>query len=76
MRPVQVIGHAPTEAIELDARAHHIAVRQIGVEVHGEVFGFEHLKLQGDGEAILLAARAQADQAFAAFQHRAAGQGL
>ena len=76
MRAVQVVGHTSPQRIELDARAHHVAGRQIGVEVDRQVLRLQQLELQGHGQSVFRTARAQPDQAFTAFEHRTAGQGL
>jgi hypothetical protein len=71
-----VVSDAPPEAVEFDARAHHVARRQIEVEADRQMLGLQQLKLQRNDQSVLRATRAQSDQAFTAFEHRAAGQCL
>ena len=76
VRAVQVVGNAPPKVVELDAGAHDVAGRQIGVQVDGQVLGLQQLELQGHRQAILRTAWPQSDQAFATFEHRPTRQGL
>ena len=76
MRAVQVVGHAPSQPVELDAGTYDVARRQISVEADRQVLGLQQLKLQGHHQSVLRATGAQPDQALAAFQHCAAGERL
>ena len=67
---------APTEAVELDAGADHVAVLRRGVQGDGQMLGFEYLQLQRHRQPILGSAVANADQCLAAFEHGAAGERL
>ena len=58
VRAVQVVGDAPTETVEFDARAHHVARRQIEVETDRQVLRLQQLQLQGHHQAILWTTRA------------------
>ena len=76
MRAVQVVGDAPSELVELDAGARiTFPDGRSRVQVAGRCSGSSNCSLQATGQAILRAAGA-ADQAFAAFEHGAAGQRL
>ena len=76
MRAVEVIGHAPSKPVKLDAGTDQVSIFCRGVECHRQMLGFEHLKLQRHRQSIFGSAIAKPDQRFAAFEHRPTGQRL
>jgi hypothetical protein len=76
MGPVEVVGDASADPVELDTEDDLVAVRQRLALGKRQVLGGQHLQLERDRKPIIRPARPEPEEALAGLEHRTRGHGL